>query len=52
MATTTTQYDEVVEVLKKEQLKSRHSTYTNYIDNSVGVSIVRRNNKLIKIHVY
>ena len=34
--------DEVVEVLTKEQHKSRLSTYTDYIDNFVRVNLVRR----------
>ena len=36
-------YYHTVEVLTEEQLKSQYSTYTDYIDNFVGVSIVRRN---------
>ena len=35
--------DDVVEVLTEEQLKSRYSTYTNYIENFMRVRLLRRN---------
>ena len=35
--------DEVVELLTEEQHRSRISSYIDYIDNCVGVSLLRRN---------